>query len=71
MRVITSLRTACCLVLLAVPAGSAQLDNATGVQASREVGTVPPPAPASRPTARNRTARAARPGSSRSKAAPH
>ena len=70
MPVITSLRTACCLALLAVPAAAAQLDNATGVQASREVGTVPP-ASASRPaaTVRNRTAQAVKPRSG--KAAPH
>ncbi len=79
MRFITSIWAACCLALLAVPAGAAQLDNATGVQASREVEAVPP-ASANRPaaTARNRTSQAqvARPGartvrgSSRGKATP-
>ncbi len=84
MRVITSIRAACCLFLLAVPAGAAQLDNGTGVQASREVEAVPPPASASRPvatrpgaaTVRNRTPQTTRagartvPGSSRGKANP-
>ena len=58
MRVITSIRTACCLPLLAVlavPAVAAQLDSGTGVQASREVATPPP-------TASSRSG-AARPGS--------
>ena len=65
MRVITIIRTACCLPLLAVlagPAGAAvQLDSGTGVQASREVAT-PPPAANARPGA-------ARPGANRGRMA--
>ena len=47
MRVITSVRTACCLPLLttalaAPAAASVQLDSGTGLQASREVANPPP-----------------------------
>ena len=57
MRVITTIRTACCLPLLAVlavPAAAVQLDSGTGLQASREVATPPPPANARPGAARNR-----------------
>ncbi len=70
MRIITSIRTVCGLLLLAasaVPAAAVQLDSGTGLQASREVAS-PPPAANSRAGAtragsganRSRTAQAAR-----------
>ncbi len=65
MRVITSIRIVCGLLLITVPGvpavAAAQLDSGNGLQASREVSN-PPPAANSRPGA-------ARPGSGRSQTA--